>query len=80
MLGIGTDLAQLRPVHLPLLALAVSLTTPLAFNLQFLLLGLEPRHAFLANTFAMSFGDFLGCLIALATARLVIAVARRRLA
>lgn len=74
--GIEGSLTQLRPVHLPLLALAVSLVTPLLFNLHFLLTGRTPPAAFLPNFTAMAMGDFLGCLIVSVLARIGLAAGR----
>lgn len=77
LLGIDHNLSSLKPIHLPLLALVVSLATPLAFNIQFVLLGLKPYSEFIQNFAAMSLRDFLGCLAILVSARSLIAVARR---
>ena len=74
--GISTSLLQLKPIHLPVLALAVSLTTPLAFNIQYLLAGREPPELFLTNFTAMAFGAFVGCLLVIGCARLLIAAYR----
>jgi len=76
MVGIEGSLIQLRPIHLPLLALAVSVVTPLLFNLHFLLTGRTPPAAFLPNFTAMAMGDFLGCLIVSVLARLGLAAGR----
>ncbi len=76
LFGIRRSLMELRPVHLPLLALAVSVVTPLLFNLVFLASGREPPSAFLHNFTAMMTGDFLGCLLVAALARLGLAAAR----
>lgn len=78
LLGIGEALENLRPAHLPLLALAVSVATPLAFNLMFIVYGLMPLHDLARNMSAMALGDFLGCMIALIFARVAIMVMRRR--
>ena len=74
--GISSSLLGLRPIHLPVLALAVSLATPLAFNLHFLLAGREPPELILTNFSAMAFGDFVGCLLVIGFARLLIAAYR----
>ena len=74
--GISSSLTELKPIHLPVLALAVSLTTPLAFNFQFLLAGRKPPELFLTNFTAMAFGDFVGCLLVIGCARLLIAAYR----
>lgn len=76
LLGIDGELVHLRPAHLPLLALAVSVVTPLAFNLQFLFLGEEHIAALWKNMTAMMLGDFLGCLVVLVLVRVAIAALR----
>ena len=74
--GISTSLMELKPIHLPVLALAASLATPLAFNFQFLLAGRKPPELFLTNFTAMAFGDFVGCLLVIGFVRLLIAAYR----
>ena len=74
--GISSSLLGLSPIHLPLLALAVSLATPLVFNFQFLLAGREPSELILKNFSAMTFGDFVGCLLVIGFVRLLIAAYR----
>lgn len=74
--GIERSLLQLKPIHLPLLALAVSVVTPLLFNLHFLAEGREQPSQFLHNFTAMMTGDFLGCLLVSVMARLGIAAGR----
>jgi len=77
LLGVDRDLAALRPIHLAVLALAVSIATPLAFNMQFMFDGLKPQEDLAANLSAMMLGDFLGCLLMLVLARLAIAIYRQ---
>lgn len=77
--GIDGSLLQLKPIHLPLLALAVSVVTPLLFNLHFLLSGRAQPEAFLLNFTAMMTGDFLGCLLVSVMARFGLAVGRAAL-
>lgn len=74
--GIRGSLTQLKPIHLPLLALAVSFVTPLLLNLHFLAEGRTQPQAFLHNFTAMMTGDFLGCLIVSILARVVLALGR----
>ena len=74
--GIGSSLAQLKPIHLPLLALAVSFVTPLLFILGHIAEGRTPPDAFFHNFTAMMTGDFLGCLIVSILARVALAVGR----
>lgn len=68
---VRTSLAGLRPVHLPFLALAVSLVTPLLFNLLFVLMGMHPASEFMRNYLAMATGDFLGCVIVIGLIKLL---------
>lgn len=70
------SILELRPVHLPLLALALSAITPLAFNVQFVLSGKHAFHEFLRNYTAMAAGDFLGCLIVIVFVKFAIGSAR----
>lgn len=76
VLGVDRDLASLKPIHLAVLALAVSIATPLVFNLQFIFDGLKAKQDFAANLSAMMLGDFLGCLLMLMLARVAIALFR----
>lgn len=70
------SLLELRPLHLPMLALAVSAFTPLAFNILFALTGRHDAGEFLRNYTAMATGDFLGCLIVIAFVKLAVSSAR----
>lgn len=74
--GIKGSLTQLRPIHLPLLALAVSIVTPLLFNLHFLAEGRTQPQQFLHNYTAMMTGDFLGCLFVSIIARVGLVIGR----
>ena len=69
---IGTTLSNLRALHLPVLALAVSIVTPLAFNLMFIVYGLQPVQDLWRNLSAMALGDFLGCMIVLVVIKVVL--------
>ena len=73
---IEASLLQLKPIHLPLLALAVSVVTPVLLNVNFVVAGLKPMNAFMVNVAAMAAGDFLGCLLLIVLVHLVIAAAR----
>lgn len=75
--GVDPNLAALKPRHIPVFALAVSVVTPLMFNLQFLIFSVKPNQDFAANLSAMILGDFLGCLIALGIARIGISLYRQ---
>lgn len=74
--GIQPSLENLRPMHMPMLALAVSLVTPVLFNLQFVAIGSEPVASFGRSVTAMALGDFTGCLLVIAVARLLIGICR----
>lgn len=74
--GIEGSLQQLKPIHLPLLALTVSIAAPLAFNLHFLFNGRAEAGQFLHNFTGMAVGDFLGCLIVSVLARIGLLAAR----
>lgn len=63
ILGIGKNLGELKPWHLPVLALVLSVITPILFNVHFLVYGLKPFDQFPANVSAMMLEDFLGCLV-----------------
>lgn len=73
ILRIDINLGDLKPWHLPVLALVVSVITPTLFNLHFLVYGLKPFDQFAANVCAMMLGDFLGCLVVLMLMKGVIA-------
>ena len=79
IVGIQGSLVQLKPIHLPLLALAVSVVTPLLFNLHFVISGREPASEFLPHFTAMMTGDFLGCLLVSVLARVGLVVSRAAL-
>lgn len=74
--GIQASLLQLKPVHLPLLALAVSVATPVMLNLYFLASGMKEADQLMVNVSAMVTGDFLGCLFLIVLVRLAIAAFR----
>lgn len=77
MLRIDIDLTHLGPKDLPIIALVVSVITPLLFNLHFMIYGIKPSQLFVQNVTAMMLGDFLGCLVVLLTALIAIALAKR---
>jgi hypothetical protein len=63
--GLSAELTNLRAQHLPLLALAVSIATPLCYNVQFLLAGREVWENLPGSFLAMALGDFLGSFLLL---------------
>lgn len=77
--GIRPSLAGLRPLHLPILALLLSLVTPLLFNLFFVAMGRHPAADFMRDYTAMAAGDFLGCVLVIGLIKLI-ALALRRVA
>ena len=75
-IGIESSLAGLSALHLPILALAVSLTTPLLFNAFYGISGLHPMESFWRDYIAMASGDFLGCAVVIGLIRIIIAAVR----
>lgn len=78
--GIQRSLTDLRPLHLPLLSLCLSLFTPLLFNIFFVLSGIHPLGTFMTDYSGMATGDFLGCTIVIGTVMVVANAVRRRAA
>lgn len=76
ILRIDSNLASFKPSHLPLIALAVSLTAPIAFNITFVAFGYKSFPEVFSDLSAMVLGDFLGCLIVLLVMRTVIRLCR----
>ncbi len=74
--GISPRLSGLKPLHLPMLALLVSVVTPLLFNLHFLFYDRHADDDFTRNFVAMATGDFLGCFAVLGLARIMLAATR----
>lgn len=70
---VSPQLSELRPHHLPILAIVVSLITPLLHNLHFLVIKRHGPEEFARNYSAMVAGDFLGCFLVLAAARMLLA-------
>jgi hypothetical protein len=65
---------------LPVISLGVAVGSSLLHNLLFSLLGLEPWSGFTHHAFAMAAGDFLGILLAVVVAFLILRSFRRPLA
>lgn len=76
--GISPSLSGLRPAHLPTLALALSLVTPLIFNVFFVAVGRHPAADFMRDFAAMATGDFLGCVIVIGAIKLAAAAFRKK--
>lgn len=72
LLGIDSHLGNLLPIHLPSLAFAVSVATPLALNVSFAFFNYKSGQDIWANLSAMIMGDFLGCLVVLVVMRTAI--------
>lgn len=76
--NVSHDLGSLRSIHLPLLAIAVSVTGALAYTAALTLFGRLDADTFLANLSAMTAGDFLGCFAVVLLVRLVVIGLNRR--
>lgn len=72
LMRVDRNLTTFRALHLPAVALAASITAPIAFNANFIVSGYKPANDFWSNLTAMMFGDFTGCLIVLIIMRLAI--------
>ncbi len=62
LLGLRSDLSNLRFLHLPLLDLVTTAVHGAAVNGYFIAAGLKSEN-FLGNALAMITGDFMGCLL-----------------
>lgn len=78
LLGVSRNLENIRPVHLPLIALGVAVGSAVLHNLLFVGLGLQGAHDFAAHAFAMATGDFTGSLVAVTIVFSVLRLRRRR--
>lgn len=58
--GAASTLSNLRPIHLPILAAAASVTAAFAGTAVLMLFGLFPAGTFLADFSSWALGDFLG--------------------
>ena len=67
--GIDRNLGNLKPLHLPYLAFAVSATISLAYTIKFHLTGEVHDHEFLPCLAGMMLGEFTGCMAVLITLR-----------
>jgi hypothetical protein len=61
--GIKPSLDNLRPVHLPVIALSSAVFSALLHNVLFAMAGLTEWRDFVAHTAAMTTGDFAGSLL-----------------
>lgn len=78
--GVEPGLKQLSPGLLPVISLGVAVGSSLQHNLVFGLLGLEQWSGFADNVLAMAIGDFLGILLAVVIAFLILRRSRKPLA
>lgn len=78
--GVDAGLRNLSPGRLPVISLGVAVGSSLLHNLLFGLLGLEQWSGFAHHTLAMAAGDFLGMLVAVVAAFLILLSYRRPLA
>ena len=77
LLGIGSGLRELKFVHLPVIALATAITTPLALNIEFLFDNIGDPAQLFSHLSAMILGDFLACALVLIAIRLVMMLRER---
>lgn len=70
--GVSRDLATLRPIHLPLLSAAVSVTGALAYASALTAFGRFEESHFLSDATALAAGDFLGCFAVVGLVRMLI--------
>ena len=75
--GITRNLGSLRAIHLPLLAIAVSISGALAFMAALTAFGRFPASKFLEYAAGMTAGDFLGCFAVVLLVRLVVITSRK---
>ena len=75
--GVDAGLTQLSPGLLPVISLGVALGSSLLHNVLFGLLGLEQWSGFTDQVLAMATGDFLGILLAVIAAFLLLRSYRR---
>lgn len=75
--SISRDLSTLRPIHLPLMAAAVSVTGGLSYTAALASFGRFEPAQFLLDATAMSAGDFLGCFTVVLLVRVALAGRRK---
>lgn len=78
--GVDTGLTQLSAGRLPVISLGVALGSSLLHNLLFSILGIQPWSGFTDHVLAMATGDFLGILLAVVAAFLILRSSRKPLA
>jgi len=77
LLGISSNLENIRPLHLPLIALGVAVGSSLLHNLLFAALGLQQWSQLPEHSIAMVTGDFTGSLVAVIVAYAIVRLRRR---
>lgn len=75
--GVQAGLDNLTAGRLPLISLGVALGSAVLHNLLFSALGVEPWTLFARNVLAMAAGDFIGILLAVVVAFLVLRSVRK---
>lgn len=75
--GVQPSLENLTPARLPLVSLGVAIGSAVLHNLLFRSLGLETWSSFAEHVVAMATGDFVGILLAVIIAFLVLRATRR---
>ena len=75
--GVDAGLTQLSPGLLPVISLGVALGSSLLHNVLFGLFGIQNWHGFTDHVLAMATGDFLGILLAVVLAFLILRSYRR---
>lgn len=78
--GVEAGLGNLTAARLPLICLGVALGSALLHNLLFSGLGMESWSSFTVHVLAMAAGDFLGILLAVVIAFMILQIYRRRAA
>ena len=79
LLALDHKLTTLRHIDLIVISVAVSVVTPIAFNLLFLAFGHQTVSLLLPSISAMIMGDFLGCFIVLFICKLLMFIKRSTL-
>lgn len=75
--GVEAGLGNLTAARLPLICLGVAIVSAVLHNLLFGALGVEQWSNFTVNVLAMAAGDFLGILLAVVIAFIILRIYRR---
>lgn len=79
LLGIHTDLYNLRYWHIVVLSLVASVLNGIVHNVSYLLEGVTAVEAQWSNSAAMAMGDFLGCFVVVSLFHTVTVIVRMKL-